>query len=194
MSIAIKRSKKIISSLFIITALTCQIACEKENSKITYSISNVQNFRSSKMIDANNLVTLANLNKKTIETNKKLGLESSNKRIENFSNLIDKNQNDFLKSITDISNSKLIILNSILKIDNYIKEDSIRNEKIYFVTVQKQIETEISLLDQIQKTTNDSEIKEFAFENLKKQYHILNLIKDYKSKIINNSNIQINNN
>lgn len=191
MSIAIKQSHRTVILLFIFTSITCLWSCEKQDSKMAKLHGNVHNFRSSKTIDANNLVSLAILSKTTIEKNTKLSAESENKRILNFSKAVDKNQNEFLESITKLANSKLIIITNISKIKTNTNTDTITRDALYFYSIEENLNKEIALLNKLKSQTIDAEIHKFAQERLKRQNHMLEQTKRFKYKIINNENTQI---
>lgn len=186
MSLANTQSQKLMFTVFALSLIVSISSCKKENSKIANFKSNVQNFRSSQPEDARNLVTLSALIKKAIVINKTLSEKSANNRILNFSRTIDKNQKNFLKAVTEIANSKLIILNSILKVEN--KSDGLNADSLYFESIEEQLKKEIALLYNIKAQSTDKDIHHFATKNLQKQKRLLALTKKFKLKIINNTN------
>ncbi|WP_432222088.1 hypothetical protein ACRASX_00730 [Flavobacterium sp. TMP13] len=189
MSLANKQSQKILISQFVFTVLICLSSCKKEETKTADIKRHVQNFRNSKSADASNLVELARISKQTLETNKELGLESSNNRVINFSTVIIKNQTEFLEEITKTASSKLIIINGIFKKEK--STDTLNKDALYFDLIERNIEKEISLLQTIKRETTDKEISLFAFTSLKKQNRILEIIRRFKLIILNNENTQI---
>lgn len=189
MSLATKQSQKIWVWQFFVTVLICLSSCKKEESKIAHLNGHVQNFRSSKTVDSNNLVELAKLGKETLETNTNLGFLSANNRIVNFSRAIRDNQNDFLESIARTASSELIIINGIYKIDK--RKDTIRKDVLYFDSIEKNLQKQISLLETLKTETTDDEINLFALQNLKKQNRILEMTKRFRLKILNNITTEI---
>ncbi|MBK0369081.1 hypothetical protein [Flavobacterium agrisoli] len=182
MSLAKLQSQKKHISLLLGLALIGLSSCEKRDAKKAGFQGTVQNFRSSQAKDANQLITLANLGKATLEINKNLGLQNRNKRVVNFSKVIDDNQNELLKSLQETADSKLIIINSIIK--NEIQEDSILHEELYFDSIEQNLVGQIEVLQDLKQNTLDTIISEFALDQLQKQTRILELTRKFKVRIM----------